>query len=208
MEAPTATQPGAMNVPPGPNPTVDAKISADVNTLVEKMDLCESMIHPGDGSPTPSLKNNETLLAVVGFLEACAPRMVELVEVGSSHQGVLSEEVLLQCLEVNDRLQKQLADIQTISLTESPATTTAASASSSESDASSASAAAATNSVANQLDDLLLDSSPVSDTKIATKSDDPFGDTTLTPTTAPPAGGKTTGEADDFDAFLADRTGK
>mmetsp|Transcript_9973 Transcript_9973/g.11954 ORF Transcript_9973/g.11954 Transcript_9973/m.11954 type:complete len:206 (-) Transcript_9973:156-773(-) len=200
-EAPT-TAPGAVHVPLSPNETVDAKIQADISTLVEKMDLCQSMIRPGDGSPTPSLKNNETLLAVVGFLEACAPRMVELVEAGS--QGALSEEVLIQCLEVNDRLQKQLADIETVSLTESAATTTAASVSSPAA-ASSYEVTAATD----QLDDLLLDSS-ATDNVVPTKSDDPFGDTTLTPT-APPAG-KTTGEetegADDFDAFLADRTSK
>mmetsp|Transcript_7088 Transcript_7088/g.10149 ORF Transcript_7088/g.10149 Transcript_7088/m.10149 type:complete len:205 (+) Transcript_7088:141-755(+) len=199
-DAPSA-KPGAVHVPLSPNETVDAKIQADISTLVEKMDLCQSMIHPGDGSPAPSLQNNETLLTVVGFLEACAPRMMELVEAGS--QGALSEEVLIQCLEVNDRLQKQLADIETVSLTESAATTTAASV---------ASSSAATNEVAaatNQLDDLLLDSS-TTDNVVPTKSDDPFGDTTLTPT-APPAG-KTTGEdaggADDFDAFLADRTSK
>lgn len=106
--------------------SVDAKIMADLGTVKEKMDLCDNLLHPGDGMPTPSLKNNEVLLSVIGFLEACGPRMVELVEAAT--QGALSELVLMECLTVNDRLLKLLADIDTYAFIETPATTTAATA--------------------------------------------------------------------------------
>jgi hypothetical protein len=130
--------------------TVDAKIMADLNTLQEKLDLCHSMLHPGYGTPAPSLKNNDVLLAVIGYLEACAPRMVELVEAAA--QGALSEDVLCSCLSVNDTLLKQLTDIETYSFTETPASTTAA--------------AVPKPTLEDQLDDLLLD-----DVKV-----DPFAD--------------------------------
>jgi hypothetical protein len=212
--------------------TVNAKILADLNVLKEKMELCEKMLHPGDGSPAPSLKNNDTMLTVIGFLEACAPRMVELVEAGA--QGAFSEAVLMDTLEVNDSLQTLLADIDTYAFTETAASTTAASAPSME----------------EQLNDLLLDDSstsndvfappptgkttgeddPFADLITAGKSsgrDDPFADlasgkTTgqdapfanevLTPTPVAAPVGKASGDEtkpapkDDFDAFFEERT--
>mgnify|MGYP005856048135 CR=1 FL=1 len=105
---------------------VDSKILADLNTVKEKMDLLDSMLKPGADSPSPSVKNHEALLQVIGFLDACAPRMVELVEAAA--QGALSGSVLETCLGVNDRLLKQLTEIDTLILTETPASTTAASA--------------------------------------------------------------------------------
>jgi hypothetical protein len=105
---------------------VDNKIMADLKTVEEKMDLLESMLNPGADSPAPSVKNHEALLSVIGFLEACAPRMVELVEAAA--QGALNGNVLETCLQVNDRLLKQLTEIDTLVLTESAASTTAAAA--------------------------------------------------------------------------------
>ena len=106
--------------------TVDNKILADLNVVIEKMDLLDSMVKPGADSPAPSLKTHESLLTVIGFLEACAPRMIELVEAAA--QGALSGIVLEQCLAVNDRLLKQLQEIDTMAMTETAASTTAASA--------------------------------------------------------------------------------
>jgi hypothetical protein len=108
--------------------TVDAKILADLDVVAEKMDLCDALLRPANaGDPAPSVRNSDDVLRqVIGFLEACAPRMVELVEAAA--QGALSEPVLMQCLEINDRLTKQLADIDTVALTETPASTTTASA--------------------------------------------------------------------------------
>mmetsp|Transcript_13762 Transcript_13762/g.32008 ORF Transcript_13762/g.32008 Transcript_13762/m.32008 type:complete len:218 (-) Transcript_13762:829-1482(-) len=199
--------------------TVDAKILSDLDLVKEKMDLCESMLRPGDGSPAPSLKTNEALLGVIGFLEACAPRMVELVEAGS--QGALSESVLMECLNVNDRLLKILSDIDTYAFTETPASTTAASAPKTE----------------DKVEDLLLDTpnanpppAPSQGGK-TTGQEDPFGNEVhvLAPTpmggpisadSTLPGGGdgkisvsnvgkapaQTGTPGDAFDSFLADRT--
>lgn len=214
---------------------VDAKITADLTVLKEKMALCEEMLHPNDGSPAPSLKDNQTMLTVVGFLEACAPRMVQLVEVGAQGNCGMSETVLMEALTVNDTLTKLLEDIETLAETETTASTTAAS--------------APEPSIEEQLDDLFLDddksaptpvaggkttgeddddsdpfgnqvleptkpaASPTENTKPAAAVD-PFGDDLLTPTPdtkavaeAKPAAAPAAAE-DDFDTFLAERTTK
>ena len=198
--------------------TVDAKILADLAVVEDRMDLCTKMLHPGDGSPAPSLRNNDALLQVIGFLEACGPRMVELVEAAT--QGALSEAVLMECLSVNDRLLKLLADIDTYAFTETPATTTAASVPLQQGDP--------------DYGDLLLDDSadarpvkPSNGTK-STGEDDPFAGPVdlLTPspigeassnlpvTNVLPAQGETEDskmppaqQKDDFDDFFAERTG-
>lgn len=134
-------------------------------------------------------------MAVVGFLEACAPRMLELVEAAAS--GALSESVFEEVLQCNDRLQKLLTDVETAALTETSASTTAAS------------ALASTGSVGAQFDDLLL-------------TDDEMGKAP-SPVPAVTAGLKSTGEedeeeskppavqqsssTDEFDAFFATRQG-
>ena len=170
----------------------DNKILGDLRTLEEKMDLCHSMLNPGAGYPKLSMQS-EAVMAVVGFLEACAPRMVELVECAAT--GALSEEVFAECLGTNDRLQKLLSDVETAVMTETPASTTAAAAA-----GPSTTTDTATDDVTGQLDDLFL------------------GDFSIGPV---PTGGKTTGEAEDdaeaaavagtssddeFDAFFAGRT--
>mmetsp|Transcript_62502 Transcript_62502/g.152158 ORF Transcript_62502/g.152158 Transcript_62502/m.152158 type:complete len:208 (+) Transcript_62502:53-676(+) len=156
--------------------TADTKILKDLGTLREKMDLCDSMLSPGDGVPPLSVKTSEAMLAVIGFLEACAPRMIELVEAAAS--GALSETVFEEVLMCNDRLQKQLTDIETVALTETPASTTVASA------AGVGAGSAAGTDLTAQFDDLLL--GPI---------DDPTS-TSLgqSNTTASGAGLKSTGE--------------
>jgi len=173
----------------------DNKILSDLRTLEEKMDLCHSMLNPGADYPNLSMQS-EAMMAVVGFLEACAPRMVELVECAAT--GALSEEVFAECLSINDRLQKMLDDVDVTALNETPASTTMASAGSSapvgDYD---------DDDVTNKLDDLLI------------------GDFSIG---SPPPVGKTTGEDDDdekvpaavpktssddeFDNFFAGRTGQ
>ena len=103
----------------------DSKILSDLAMLTEKMDLCDSMLNPGAADPKLSMQS-EAMLAVIGFLEACAPRMVELVEAAAT--GALSELVFAECLSANDRLQKLLSDVETAAMTETTASTTAASA--------------------------------------------------------------------------------
>lgn len=162
--------------------SADAKILGDLRLLTEKMDLCYSMLNPGAGDPKLSMQS-EAMLAVIGFLEACAPRMVELVEAAAS--GALSEEVFAECLSVNDRLQKLLADVDTAALTETAASTTAAS-------------APTTSDSSHLMEDLLLgevNSTPFTGGKTTGEEED---DDTKLPATSP--------SHDDFDAFFAERT--
>lgn len=105
----------------------DRKILADLDVLLEKMDLCDAHLRPSGGKLTaePVYKSDECL-SVIGFLEACAPRMVELVEAAA--QGAVSETVLEKCLLVNDRLTTVLSDIDAVELTdEGPPAVTATS---------------------------------------------------------------------------------
>uniref|UniRef100_A0A7S3PEF2 GAT domain-containing protein n=1 Tax=Amphora coffeiformis TaxID=265554 RepID=A0A7S3PEF2_9STRA len=75
--------------------TADAKIMADLNVLKEKMSLCEQLLPNATAA-------DDGFLGVVGFLEACAPRVVDLVEAAA--QGALGEAVLMECLGINDQL--------------------------------------------------------------------------------------------------------
>jgi hypothetical protein len=52
------------------------------------------------------IAGDDLLAEVVGFLEACQGRMLELVEAGTN--GLLSEEVFEECLRVNDAIAKTL----------------------------------------------------------------------------------------------------
>mmetsp|Transcript_16752 Transcript_16752/g.47923 ORF Transcript_16752/g.47923 Transcript_16752/m.47923 type:complete len:178 (+) Transcript_16752:59-592(+) len=160
---------------------VDAKILSDLKMLNEKMDLCHSMLNPGAADPKLSMQS-EAMLAVIGFLEACAPRMVELVEAAAT--GILSEEVFAECLSSNDRLQKLLADVDTAAMTETTASTTAAS-------------APAVGDVTDQVEDLLL-GEPVP-APAGGKTTGEEEDSKQPASGAPPPG-------DEFDDFFAERT--
>lgn len=81
--------------------TGDDKVLTDLGTLSDQMDLCRQMMVQQGGPPVDT--SNEALLGVIGFLEACAPRMVEL-----AGQSFEREETLMRCLEANDRLLRLL----------------------------------------------------------------------------------------------------
>ena len=190
------------------NPTsktasADQKILKDLATLKEKMELCTALLKPdGAGAPAPSFKEPGTpLLDVIGFLEASAPRMVELVEAAA--QGALGEDVFASCLEVNDQLQKLLADVETQALTETTASTTAA-----------AAAPPSASVVESQFSDLLLDDDepnhhdPMSNLKAGTKTtgeEDDDEEDAKKPAAAPTVEGGTKSD-DEFDDFFATRT--
>jgi hypothetical protein len=113
----------------------DIKISNDLIIVKEKMDLLDTMLNPNSGpelaSPKLSVVTNDSIRSVIGYLDACAPRMIELVTACTSTSfGVLSEDVFSDVLGCNDRLQKLLTEVDTRILIETPAMTTAASASS------------------------------------------------------------------------------
>lgn len=77
------------------------KLRQDIQVVQEKIDLCRDML-----PESPGIEQDEALAEVVGFLEACQPRLSELIEAGM--QGVLSEELLSAILHVNDELHKTL----------------------------------------------------------------------------------------------------
>lgn len=93
----------------------DRKVLGDLDILLEKMDRSDDLLRPG-GTFQERVLMTEEVMDVIGFLEACAPRMIELVEAAA--QGALSEPVLMKCLEVNDRLTKNLADIDAVNFVE------------------------------------------------------------------------------------------
>jgi hypothetical protein len=115
---------------------IDEKIMNDLNGVIEKMNLCDTMLRPASdkvkGDYPETVVKYDPLLGVIGFLEACAPRMIELVEAAA--QGFLSEPVLIKCLEVNDRLTNMLSSIDKITFIDAPPVATAAAPSSNEPD--------------------------------------------------------------------------
>lgn len=102
----------------------DEKIIQDLSTLSEQITLCQSML-VNAGGPS-SIDSNEALLAVIGFLEACVPRMVELIEAAA--QGALKPETFEECLVINDKLANVLADVDKDPKDRQPLTPAAASA--------------------------------------------------------------------------------
>mmetsp|Transcript_32020 Transcript_32020/g.95914 ORF Transcript_32020/g.95914 Transcript_32020/m.95914 type:complete len:244 (-) Transcript_32020:298-1029(-) len=160
----------------GGNESPDVKIAKDLASLEEKIDLCQTML-----STESNIDSNEALIAVIGFLEACQPRISELIEVAAT-QGVLGEEILEKCLVVNDRLTTTLEDCDE----EDPSKRKTAKAA-----VSSAAAAAGGNS------------GPAAAAKARTDTEKEFDDL-LGSTDSPPAspkqppkgGGKSTGEED------------
>ena len=62
----TSSQPNMMNP--------DEKIKSDLSTVSEQITLCQSMLV--NAGPLSSIQQNEALLTVIGFLEACVPRMM------------------------------------------------------------------------------------------------------------------------------------
>lgn len=170
----------------------DTKILSDLSTLTEKMDLCHSMMNPGAADPKLSLQS-EAMLAVIGFLEACAPRMVELVEAAAT--GVLSEEVFAECLSANDRLQKLLSDVDTAAMTETTASTTAAS-------------APAAEGLTDQMEDLLLGDEAAAPAHAAGGKTTGDEDEDEGKDSKQPAAGAGPSSGDDFDDFFAERTGQ
>ena len=85
----------------------DSKVLGDLATLSEQISLCQSMLPNAGGSA--AVDDDEALLTVIGFLEACAPRVVELIEAAA--QGALKEDTFERCLVVNDQLTTLLSDV-------------------------------------------------------------------------------------------------
>ena len=220
----TSTKPN-MNNP-------DEKIKADLSTLSDQISLCQSMLM--NSGPLSSIQDNEALLTVIGFLEACVPRMMELIEAAAS--GAIKEETFEMCLTVNDKLTNILADVEKDPEDRQPLTVAASAGGSSGSDMVS------DNKIDSDMNKLSISSEGAdSNIKLGGKTsgmneedlrkpppeqNDPFagGPDLLQPTQTAPLtmmGTSTTAEStmapassdgqakdndDDFDAFFKDRT--
>ena len=88
--------------------TPDEKVNADLATLSDQIDAARSLLSAPDCNTSSDVDANETLLVYVGFLEACVPRMEQLVEVALG--GKVGEETLEKILLLNDRLNRTLDD--------------------------------------------------------------------------------------------------
>jgi len=99
--------------------SVDSKIINDLSIVNEKINLCTSMLLEicptsisdyNQNTVNTAIDSNDSLLGVIGFLEACVPRLLYLVESGT--QGSFAnEDTLTRILQVNDDLCKVLADV-------------------------------------------------------------------------------------------------
>ncbi len=94
---------------PSPQITTDPdnKVLSDLSAVSEKITLCQSMLV--NIQTTSEIDSHESLLTVIGFLEACVPRVRELINVGMT---CLKEETLTKCFQVNDELCKILEDVE------------------------------------------------------------------------------------------------
>lgn len=175
----TATDSGTT---PNDRETADAKVMADLNVLKEKLDLCDSLLPTAEAS-------DDGFLGVVGFLEACQPRVVELIEAAA--QGALGEAVLMECLAINDRVTETLAktDAKLPPVAENTPPVAA----------SVAPAAAVTENPTTE--DLLFnvtDTAPPANAK-TTGEEDPFGNLVLSTTQS---------KDEEFDDFFQERASK
>ena len=69
-----------------------AKLQDDLNAVEDKVKLCREMLPHSAG-----VEKDELLAEIVGFLEACQPRLLTLIEAGT--QGQLTEEMFMLCLQ-------------------------------------------------------------------------------------------------------------
>lgn len=203
---------------------------SDLSTVQEKITLCQSMLV--NIQFTSQIDTDESLLAIIGFLEACVPRVRELINTGMT---LLKEETLTKCFLVNDELCKILEYVEhPEKLTAMPKDASGDSGNSSgdakpSSDVASA-IAAAQNDGADILDSLDFDAFGFEDQKQAVKTDQSDGkpatssaasaaleDLLAPPSSLPPppaASAKTEGGTtkkqegtDEFDDFFNKRDG-
>lgn len=77
------------------------KLLSDLGTVMEKVRMCREML-----LVSPGITQDELLSEIIGFLEACRDRMMDLIEAGS--QGMLREDIFEECLKVNDAVTRTL----------------------------------------------------------------------------------------------------
>eukprot|EP00903_Cladosiphon_okamuranus_P005348 g5344.t1 len=83
------------------SPQTMEKLEEDLQMVKDKITLCRQMLPESAG-----VDRDAAFSEVVGFLEACRPRMVDLVEAGVG--GALGEDTFAKCLQINDALLRTL----------------------------------------------------------------------------------------------------
>lgn len=73
----------------------------------DKITLCRQMLPESAG-----VSKDDALSEVVGFLEACRPRMVDLVEAGIG--GSLGEDTFNKCLQAGSGLKNMVRHVKRI----------------------------------------------------------------------------------------------
>lgn len=160
--------------------TPDEKVNADLNTLSEQIDAARALLAAPECNTASDVDANETLLVYVGFLEACVPRMEQLVE--GALGGKVGEETLEKILLLNDRLNRTLDDC------DNPSTVTVDTEGATPAAAAAAAAPAAAAAAPASIDDNF----------------DPFGDSDLSSSAAPtPAPAPAPAVADEDDPFAS-----
>lgn len=77
------------------------KLQLDLSVVMEKVNLCREILQV-----SPGIQHDEALADVIGFLEACRDRMVDVIEAGT--QGLLGEDLFAVALKVNDAVLRTL----------------------------------------------------------------------------------------------------
>ena len=172
--------------------TPDAKILSDLATVIEKINLCTEMLGPLTSSY--QVDQDESLMAVVGFLESCVPRVRDLVEAGMT--GALEEDTVVKCLTVNDSLCQVLELVEHPEKCD-PAPTTVPSTSTSTNEVMESFDAFG---IADEVD--LLDSKPSAAASVPAAASSTLDDLLMTPNTLPapaPAAKPATAEEKEFE---------
>ena len=77
------------------------KLRKDLEEVFEKVRLCREML-----PESPGIQSDEALAEVIGYLEACRDRIVDIIEAGA--QGLLGEDLLALTLRCNDAVLRTL----------------------------------------------------------------------------------------------------
>lgn len=101
----SAPMPAPMSAPSKGEDNLDEddfiKLQKDLAIVMEKVRLCREVL-----LVSPGIDKDDALAELIGYLEACRDRLVDVIEAGT--QGILGEDLFAYCLKVNDAVLKTL----------------------------------------------------------------------------------------------------
>ncbi len=104
IAAEAANQPGSQrkdSVRNSPNAAEFDKLNEDLAVVCDQIKLCREML-----PESPGIEHDEILSEVIGYLEACKDRMMELIEAGT--QGLLGESLFAKVLLITEYVNRTL----------------------------------------------------------------------------------------------------